>query len=415
VVNPLNQQYFSVNGQGTHFMAGAGDPENFLYRGLKQNNGTRKGDQLEIISRLSQFGVNGIYFQVVRSHGGDDRAKGDNNPFINSDISLGLNADVLDQWDTWMTRLDENHIVSYVFFYDDGARVWGKKGDGLCLEDVEFIRSIVDRFKHTKNLVWVVAEEFEEAFTVEEVKQFAAYIKAFDEYAHPVSVHRLNGSSFDEFLDTGELDQYAVQFTSDKSESFNRILNELWSTSKDSTFPFNLNLAEGHGSEADTFGLGDYQADKARLYNWAIAMAGSNVMVLGMDVINTSDAELKELGLIAKFMNQIDLTHLSPDNSLAAGVTQYVLSNHDSQHVAYTNKPGEMGIRSVVKGRYQLLWFDTITGRQVVEVVAVSESGVLSLQRPDIIGQEVVVRIKKINDQLASSPDDELLNSGTKN
>ncbi len=415
VVNPLNPQYFSISGQGTHFMAGAGDPENFLYRGLKQKNGSRKGDQQEIISRLSQFGVNGIYFQIVRSHGGDDKKHGDNNPFINADPSLDLNADVLDQWDTWMTRLDENHIVSYVFFYDDGARVWGEKGGGLCLEEVEFIRTIVDRFKHIKNLVWVVAEEFEEAFTVEEVKQFAAYIKAFDEYSHPVSVHRLNGSRFDEFLDTGELDQYAIQFTSDEPGKFNRILNELWSTSKDSKFPFNLNLAEGHGSETDTFGLGDYQADKARLYNWAIAMAGSNVMVLGMDVINTSDAELKELGLIAKFMNQIDLSQMSPDNSLATGVTQYVLSDQGNQYIAYTNEPGEIGIKSIVKGRYRLLWFDAITGQQVVEIVDVSKSGTLSLQRPEIIGREVAVRIKKINYQLADNPDNELLDTGMTN
>ena len=415
MVSPQDPQYFATSGQGTHFMAGAGDPEDFLYRGLKHKDGTREGDQQAIISRLSRFGVNGIYFQIVRSHGGDDREQGDNNPFVNSDPAQGLNVEVLDQWETWMTQLDENDIVSYVFFYDDSARVWGKKGDGLCLEDIEFIRSIVDRFKHIKNLVWVVAEEFEEAFSVEEVKQFAAYIKAFDEYAHPVSVHRLNGSHFDEFLGTGELDQYAIQYSSDVPEKFNRALSELWSTSKSSAYPFNLNLAEGHGSETDVFGVGDYRSDKARLYNWAIAMSGSNVMVLGMDVVNTPDAELKELGSIAKFMNQIDLANMSPDNALAAGVTLYVLADQGNQYIAYTNEQGEIGIKSIVEGDYRLLWFDAITGHQVEETVSISESGTLSLQRPDIFGPEAAVSLKKINYQFADSPDDELLSTGMKN
>ena len=95
IVSPSNPSWLSYEGGGPHFLAGAGDPEDFLYRGVLNDDGTRNGDQSKIIEKLKRSGANGIYFEVVRSHGGD--GENTHNPFIDHAPDKGLNYSILDQ------------------------------------------------------------------------------------------------------------------------------------------------------------------------------------------------------------------------------------------------------------------------------------------------------------------------------
>ncbi len=90
-------------------MCGPGDPEDFLYRGARNSDGTRFGDQMELINKLAGTGANSIYFQIIRSHGGQGNP--DHNPFIDSDPNLGLDQEILDQWETWFTAMEEAGIL----------------------------------------------------------------------------------------------------------------------------------------------------------------------------------------------------------------------------------------------------------------------------------------------------------------
>ena len=80
--------WLRYEGLGSYFMCGPGDPEDFLYRGGRNSDGTRRGDQLELIRRLAATGANAIYMQAIRSHGGDGAE--DHNPFVDSDPRNGL-------------------------------------------------------------------------------------------------------------------------------------------------------------------------------------------------------------------------------------------------------------------------------------------------------------------------------------
>lgn len=81
-VNPDNGSYLIYNrdrnGDGKpapFFAIGPGDPEGFLYLGERRSDGTRDGKrQTEIIARMKARGGNGLYFQLVRSYGGDGEA-----------------------------------------------------------------------------------------------------------------------------------------------------------------------------------------------------------------------------------------------------------------------------------------------------------------------------------------------------
>src|SRR3954451_15337177 len=74
------------------FICGAGDPEDFLYRGARQPDGTRQGDQVALIEKLAQHGGNCIYMQAVRTHGGDAKNDKTQNPFLDSDPTKAIDT-----------------------------------------------------------------------------------------------------------------------------------------------------------------------------------------------------------------------------------------------------------------------------------------------------------------------------------
>src|SRR3989344_1023036 len=86
IVDPNNPSWLVYNKDSNidgkldpFFLLGPGDPEGFLYRGARNADGTRNGDQIDIINQLKGTGANSIYFIGIRSHGGDGAF--DENPF----------------------------------------------------------------------------------------------------------------------------------------------------------------------------------------------------------------------------------------------------------------------------------------------------------------------------------------------
>jgi parallel beta-helix repeat protein len=210
IVDPDSESWLAYNrdsnGDGKKdpcFICGPGDPEGFLYRGTRNEDGTRNGDQMTIINKIKGTGANSIYLMAVRSHGGD----GDNtqNPFIDSDPTKGFDDDILNQWETWFTEMDNNGIIIFFFFYDDSARIWDT-GDAVGAEEKVFIQGLVNKFKHHKNLIWCVAEEYQESFSATFVSNIAAEIRATDDHNHVIAVHKLTGLDFSEFANDPNID-----------------------------------------------------------------------------------------------------------------------------------------------------------------------------------------------------------------
>jgi len=286
VVDPQNRQWLKRKDGRPFFMCGPGDPEDFLYRGKLKPDGTRDGDQKKLIAKIKGSGANCIYLMAVRSHGGDGDKT--HNPFVANDPSKGINPKVLDQWEQWFGEMDSSGIVIYFFFYDDSARVW-RTGDNVGDRERAFIRTIVDRFEHHKNLIWCVAEEYQEALSVKRVKNIAAQIRSADDHNHAIAVHKLNGLKFDEFADDANIDQFAIQYNEETAEALHQGMVRAW---KDARGKYNLNM-----SEAKEFGSGKLMRDKC----WACAMGGAYVMILEMDIANTSKSDLEDCGRLVRF------------------------------------------------------------------------------------------------------------------
>ena len=331
VVDPDNASWFRYQEGSSFFLCAPGEPEDFLYRGSQNANGTRNGDQGSLLAKLGPTGANGIYMQAVRSHGGDGNST--HNPFIDNDPSKPLNNAVLDQWEGWFATMDEQGIVIVFFFYDDSARIWGSKGSGLAVQETTLITALVDRFEHHKHLIWVVAEEYQEKWSKAEASGLAAIIKAADDHDHPLAVHQLTGLGFG-FPDDPNIDQFAIQHNEADPDQVNADMVSTWNNASGRS---NLNLAEPKGGLWGTGSL-------ARRNSWAAALGGAYVMHIDWDIANTPVARLNECGYLRTLMEMADLTSMAPNNALASGSTNYVMADPGRAYIAHT-RDGESGFR----------------------------------------------------------------------
>ncbi len=384
IVDPKHPQWLKRDGDGPFFMCGPGDPEGFLYRGALQPDGTRDGDQMELIEKMKGTGANCIYLMAVRSHGGDGDKT--HNPFVSNDPRKGVNPKVLDQWEQWFTAMDRNGIVIYFFIYDDSARVW-RTGDEVGKQEKDFIHRLVNRFEHHRNLIWCIAEEYQEGLSVERVKRIAAEIRAAGDKDHAIAVHKLNGLDFSEFADEPNIDQFAIQYNVSTAEELHAGVVKAWNEAKGR---YNLNL-----SEAADWGTGT----EGRKKSWACAMGGAYVMILGMDIATTPKSDLEDCGRLVHFFESTHFSEMSPHDELGWAGTKYVLALPGRSYIAYTpDLQGKIGLKDVRAGRYEFVWFDCVNEERVTQKNVSVADGDQSWNKPDGIGRELAVYIRRIGD-----------------
>ena len=380
IPKPTNPRWFQFADGRPFFMCGPGDPEDFLYRGTLNPDGTRSGDQMALIAKMTGTGANSIYFQIIRSHGGDGDST--HNPFVGSDPSLGLDQDILDQWETWFTAMDNAGIAIFLFFFDDSATIWGS-GDPVPPEEIDFLQQIVDRFEHHNTLVWAVAEEYSEAFSSARISNMAAVIRAADDFGHPIAVHKQTGLSFVEFADDPNIDQFAVQFYQTPPESLH---TNMVTAFQDATGRYNLNMAESEGHGAGSL---------ARQKNWAVAMSGAYVMVLGWDIASTDINDLRDCGGLVRFMEGTDFFDMEPRDDLALGGTQYALANAPDSYILYASSlTGEIGVRGIASGTYDFRWYDILSDTYFDQFGIAVPGGDVTWPSPAGVGTELAVWVQ---------------------
>jgi len=396
IVDPEHPMWLKYSGAGPFFLAGPGDPEDFLYRGTRSPDGTRIGDQMALITKLKDTGANSIYFQAIRSHGGDGDPT--HNPFVDpSNSSSEINLAILDQWETWFTEMDNNGIVIFFFFYDDAIRVSANASLGWPLDSLgnlhvrerNYIETLVNRFKHHKNLIWVVMEEVQEmgGDYVAHAKKIAQVISQADDQDHVIAVHKLNGLSFSEFADDPNIDQFAIQDNSGTSAP--ALHNDMVTAWNNASGRYNLNMSESLNQPGKT-------GDALRKENWAIAMGGAYVMVLGMDIQNTDLNDLHDLGRLRSFMESTNFNTMAPHDELAFGGTEYVLGNPGSSYIAYASfLTGDIGLKGMTPGAYDFNWYDVTNGNIVVQTNVNLPAGDQTWSTPFGIGNELAVFIER--------------------
>jgi hypothetical protein len=352
------------------FLCGPGDPEDFLHRGTQLADGTRDGDQDDLIAKLAPTGANTMYFQAVRSHGGDGDAT--HNPFVSGDPTLGLNEAVLDQWDGWLAAMNDAGIVPIFFLYDDSASIWST-GDVVGPEEQAFVEAIVDRFEHHPLLVWSVAEIYSSTMSPTRASAIAELIAAADSSEHPIAVHQGDGLAFD-FARDPFVDSFAITRNATTPAQLHDGLASIFSAAHDE---YNLLFTESvsHGA-----------GENARAFDWAAATAGAYVTVFLQDIASTDVADLEDCGRLREFFESTRFAELTPHDELGTEGTTWVFARPAEAYILF-GASGEptLGLVELPAADWRLQWLDPAAGTRLDEVVR-HPGGPLSLPVPGGFG-----------------------------
>ena len=410
MVDPANAAWLvrnqDANGDGKldpFFMCGPGDPEGFLYLGTRQPDGTRSGgSQADIISQTAGTGANCMYLMAIRSHGGDGDAS--QNPFVSSDATQPLDQDILDQWETWLTQMDDNGIVTYLFFYDDNIKVgqsnpgqlgWPLDASGnLHPTEQAFVQGIVNRFEHHRNHIWCVMEEVQEmgGDHLAHARKIAQAVRQADDHSHPIACHQLTGTTF-LFPDNPDMDQFAMQISANSPASLHSQMLTAWGNAAGR---YSLNMAE------TAYHKGLIQSGnraELRQANWATAMGGAYIMMIGTWTSGTPSPEmLEDCGRLVSFLESTNFNEMAPHDELAFGASEYVLASGGGDYIAYASDlaGGSLGLAGMAAAPYDLLWYDVVSGNSVQQQNVLLAAGDHTFITPAGIGNELALYVKLV-------------------
>jgi hypothetical protein len=382
IVDPDDARWLKRHGGSHLFICGPGEPEDFLYRGTRRPDGTRNGDQLEMIHKLIRHGGNCIYLQAVRTHGGDAGSDRTHNPFVDSDPARGLDERILDQWNDWFTLMDQHDILIYFFFYDDSARIWNT-GDRVEAAERDFFERLVRRFSHHRNLIWIIGEESEERYTVARVQALAEVVRNADPHGHPIGNHHLTGTTFKAWRPGGALDHFSMQLSSvGEAAHAGAIL-----AGRQAGGRYQVIYAESTAAPKDPDGM--------RHFAWDVAMGGLMPMIYTMDIANTPAETLAQCRSLQRFFEATDFTTMAPHDELRHAGTTYVLADPGRSYIAYSRSlSSELGLRALPAGHCTITWLDCRSGATFIEQHQVEAADAFAFRKPVSFGDEVAAWVQ---------------------
>ena len=336
--------------------AGPGDPEDFFYNDTANN-----------INLLTGRGARCTYITaILQDFGGGNPGSG-----------AALDAK-LDEWEGYITQLENAGIITVFFFFDDSQPLTGNWQ--------EIVDKCVAKFKHHKLLIWSVAEEYQEALSAAQVSQVAARIKQQDNYNHIVGVHQLGGNNFD-FLADSNIDMFLMQLNYSTPDDLH---NQVKNSNANGTKILNMAEASDHAKQT---------RQNVRLWNWASIMGGASaVQVLWMgrasDPADWNDPDkYDDCARLMDFMESTRLNETSNHDELARGNTDYVLANPGQVYIAYGDSGNSLGL-NVQAGTYREKWFDPVDGDWVNQGNQVLAAGDKTFTKPGAIGVEAALYLQ---------------------
>jgi hypothetical protein len=408
IVQGSKPGYLKYNGLGPVFLCGPDNPEEFLFLGTLNADGTRSGGRQEqLIDTIAAAGVNIMHCQMFRMRSCNIKDEGDDQhcPFVGFDPARPLNEKVLDQWDGWLKKLEERGINVHFEFYNDATDVermgWKLDAAGnLHPDEARFFTGIVSRFKHRKNILWGIEESLNKLprARTPHFKKLSALVAQLDDHHHPI-IHSFVTP------ETSERDFGGDNITSDEYIDDPNIHITSWlhvlphGTDYEAQHQAYLKYAAMNRdrfivmkSETERF---PRVREQSRRYLWACAMTGMHTPEAGHNVLNRP-ALLPDGGRVRKFMEQTDFYTLRPADHLAAGSTKWVLADPGRSYIAYTyDCSSPMGIRDLPAGAYDLTWFDTVSGRSESQTKVRVEGSEATWDKPRALGNEIALHLRR--------------------
>jgi hypothetical protein len=233
------------------------------------------------------------------------------------------------------------------------------------------------------------------------ISKIAEAIREADDHNHVIANHQLGGNVF-YHADDPNIDQFAIQGnweTGSSPDSIHTWLVKAWDLAKGR---YNLNMAE-YKTHDNLSQAGDREG--IRKNSWAIAMAGSYIMVLGMEIINTPPEHLQDCRHLQLFFESTNFNYMAPHDELKHSGTEYVLASPGYSYIAYSSEnSGELGLQNIDAGTYDMRWYDCVTGQSLQQNNTKIPSGRQSWKKPPELGDEVALYITRSDGKVKPEP-----------
>lgn len=413
IVAGANPGYLKYNGGGPVFLSGPDNPEDFLFQGDLQPDGTRSGGaQVEMIERMARTGVNAFHCQMTRMKRCNFKDEGDDThtPFVDHDPAKGLNEAVLNQWDKWLDLFEQKGIIVHLEFYNDATDVemmgWKLDADGnLPPDEQRWIEGIVKKFKHHKNILWGIEESCNKlpGARTPHFKKIGEVIARADDHNHPIVQSFVVPNDPDkDFPEGGILSDDYVGDPNIRVVTWLHIVPH--GDDLEKQHQEYLKYARLDGQRFVVLKNETYHhprgGARSRRYMWSCAMTGIHTLEAyhHADGKRTNENTLRDDGRIKTFMEKTEFYSMKPRDDLAAGSAKWVLANPGDAYIAYTyNYSGPMGIKDMAAGTYYLLWFDTVDGGMVEQTNVSIPSGSVLWSKPDSMGNEIALYVQRMD------------------
>jgi hypothetical protein len=404
-----NPGYLRYNGFGPAFLCGPDNPETFLFMGELLPDGTRDGiEQEKALKKLGESGANAFHLQLTRMKKCNYKDEGDDthSPFIDFDPSKGLNPKILDQWDDWIEQFAAYGITLHFELYNDATDVsmmgWTLDKEGnLHPDEYKFIKGVVERFRHHKNIIWGLEESANKLPRSEtsRFKKIAALISETDNYNHPIvqsfvvpndpegDFHPYSGTP-DDYAGDPNIDIVTWLHVVPNGEDFEKQYQEYKQFYDMDASHFIVWKNESYQMAREGY--------PSRSYMWSAAMAGLHCLEAYHHAHDGKVETLEEDGFLAKFMEATEYYKMIPRNDLAVSEATWVLANPGQSYIVYSyDCQGAVDLQQIPAGTYSVKWMDSDTGEMVELMRQNMEGGDEKLNKPPTLGKEVAIYLNK--------------------
>ena len=386
VYDPSKPWYLHWADGTLFFDAGANDPEQFLASGYASQQ-----QRYQSLDYLESAGVNSLYFGLVNDGPGDGGPESKVNPWLAQNgkhLYDNLCMDFMNRLEGVLDRMDSLGIVAQVVYYlDDCSEI----SDEISPAQEEMLfRYMCARFGTYSDLVWNLAEEYEEAFKADWLKSRAALLHKYDQLGHPVTVHQLTG---DVFAMAGEkdFDFAALQFNFFAPDSINSCIIKVRNQVAETGRPIPVSLIEWNP-------IAPEQTEVTRKGIWAITTGGGTFQIFSKKDGN------KELDFspwatqwhyartLRETVESLPLDSMVPDNELVS--TGFCLAQPGECYLVYLPDGGEFSLNLAKNKKGYSAWLlDPRTGNRSSAGELGGESGEQKFVAP-VGGQDWVYVVR---------------------
>ena len=314
---------------------------------------------------LSSVGVNNFYFLTYNIDTGDGC---DVWPWSNENERERFDVSKLAQWEILFSHMDAKGIQLHVILTErENARALGPIGgaDNNNLNDVRklYYRELVARFGHHLAVQWNIGEENTNSDTKK--INFANYIRSWDPYEHPITVHT-SDSKYDTFYEAlfGEPSFEATSLQA-PIEEFNALAQQYRAESAQAGRKWSV-YADEQSPNA-----GNNRADLLREGLWGMLMGGGGgaewylSQDLSLEDFRLQNILWEEMGHARTFFDTyLPFGEMEPANELTPSTTDYVFIKPNEVYAVYVPAGGAttLTLGSNAQTTFGVQWYNPRSG-----------------------------------------------------